>query len=89
MKSQNFRRFWEKSPILSRFTLIFTSLKDGSMPDDFAEPEVDSREAKIQRAIAISKHRHFDRYGISEADEPYIRSLPDWQLDWIIEDRST
>ena len=51
--------------------------------------DVDLREAKIQQAIAISKQTHFERYGFSEVDERYIRSLPDWRLDRIIESRST
>jgi hypothetical protein len=51
--------------------------------------DVDLREAKIQQAIAISKHRHYERYGFSEVDERYIRSLPDWRLDRIIESRLT
>ena len=44
----------------------------------------DECEAKIQRAISIVKHRNFERYGIAEVDESYIRRLPDWRLDRII-----
>ena len=45
----------------------------------------DEREEKIQRAISIVKHRNFERYGIAEVDEAYVRSLPDWRLDRIID----
>jgi hypothetical protein len=51
------------------------------------EPErtPDERQSKVQRAISIVKSRNLDRYGVDVCDETYIRRLPDFQLDAIIE----
>jgi hypothetical protein len=57
------------------------------MPDTDDSKLVNEREAKIQRAMAIVKHGNYERYGINEVDERYIRSLPDWRLDRIIDRR--
>jgi hypothetical protein len=57
------------------------------MPDTDDSKLVNERELKIQRAMAIVKHGNYERYGINEVDERYIRSLPDWRLDRIIDRR--
>jgi hypothetical protein len=47
--------------------------------------DVDEREAKIQRVIAIVRHRNFERYGIDDVDEAFVRSMRDSMLDHVIE----
>lgn len=46
--------------------------------------DVDEHEAKIQRAIAEVRHRNFERYGIDEVDEAYVRGLSDRLLDMVL-----
>lgn len=46
---------------------------------------VDEREEKIQQALSIIRHRNFERYGIDNVDEQYVRSLNDRLLDHVID----
>jgi len=46
--------------------------------------KTDEREEKIQQAIAITRHRNWERYGIDDVDEAWVRRQPDWWLDHII-----
>jgi hypothetical protein len=82
MKLCPFSGFEVRFVISFEFLLI---LKDEPMADDVTAPDVNEREEKIQRAIALVKHRNFERYGIFAADERDIRSQPDWRLDRIID----
>lgn len=51
--------------------------------------KADEREAKIQEVLMIFRHRNFMRYGVSDVNESYVRSMSDPVLDDIIErDRS-
>lgn len=47
------------------------------------------RESKVQEVLMIFRHRNFMRYGVSDVNEAYVRSMSDPVLDDIIEhDRS-
>ena len=53
------------------------------MPDD----DLIDPDEKIDQAIRIVKQRNWERYGVYEVDERYVRSLPEWRLDAIIKSR--
>ena len=64
------------------------------LPLSFCQPFFDNpwwfvmpndREEKIQEVLMIFRHRNFMRYGVSDVDEGYVRSLRDSVLDDIIE----
>lgn len=46
--------------------------------------EADEREQLVQQALRIVRQRNFERYGIDDVDERYIRRLNDRLLEHVV-----
>jgi hypothetical protein len=47
--------------------------------------DADTREQLVQNALRVIRLRNIDRYNVDDVNEPYIRSLNDTLLGYIVE----